>query len=180
MSLATARHSLSPQESGPTMQISKTALQPSSLSDPKRQTRQSAPITLCTKRRDGRRHNSCSPSSPTPGSANCKTLTRYTPRLRLRKSFPTSKRGATAGTPSTSWRCITKCSEYINMLEDAQRQSGRAGRTISDETLLLFSSTAMLTSERFPRANDDWKERAERDKTWPQRKSAYKRAHTKA
>ena len=38
----------------------------------------------------------------------------------------------------------------------------------------------MLTSERFPRANDDWEERAERDKTWPQWKSAYKRAHAKA
>ena len=57
--------------------------------------------------------------------------------------------------------------EYINMLEDAQLQAGRAGRTIADETLLLFASTAMLTSESFPRANDDWEERAERDKTWP-------------
>ena len=45
--------------------------------------------------------------------------------------------------------------EYINMLEDAQRQAGRAGRTIADETLLLFVSTAMLTSERFPQANYD-------------------------
>ena len=70
--------------------------------------------------------------------------------------------------------------EYIIMLEDVQRQAGRAGRTIADETLLLFSSTAMLTSERFPRANNDWEERAERDKTWTQWRSAYKRAHTKA
>ena len=46
--------------------------------------------------------------------------------------------------------------EYINMLEDAQRQAGRAGRTIADKTLLLFASTAMLTTEKFPRANDDW------------------------
>ena len=36
--------------------------------------------------------------------------------------------------------------EYINMFEDAQRQAGRAGRAISDEILLLFDSTAMLTS----------------------------------
>ena len=55
--------------------------------------------------------------------------------------------------------------EYINMLEDAQRQAGRAGRTITDDTLLLFASTEMLTSERFPRANDDREDRAERDKT---------------
>ena len=70
--------------------------------------------------------------------------------------------------------------EYINMLEDVQRQTGQAGRTISDKTLLFFASTFMLTSERFPRANDDWEERADRDKTWPQWKSAYNRAHAKA
>ena len=55
--------------------------------------------------------------------------------------------------------------KYINMLEDAQRQAGRAGRTISDKTLLLFTSTAMLTSERFPRAKDDWEDQEELDKT---------------
>ena len=52
------------------------------------------------------------------------------------------------------------------MLEDAQRQASRAGHAISDETLLIFASTAMLTSERFPWANDDWEDRAELDKTW--------------
>ena len=70
--------------------------------------------------------------------------------------------------------------EYINILEEAQRKSGWAGRTIADETLLLFVSTAMLTGERFPRANDGWEERVERYKTLPQWKSAYKRAHAKA
>ena len=45
--------------------------------------------------------------------------------------------------------------EYINMFEDAERQAGRAGRTITDDTLLLFSSTAILTSERSPRVNDN-------------------------
>ena len=70
--------------------------------------------------------------------------------------------------------------EYINMLEDSQRQSGRAGRTISDETLLLFASTDMITSVRFLRAKDNWEERAERNKTWSKRKTAYKRAHAKA
>ena len=65
------------------------------------------------------------------------------------------------------------------MLEDAQRQAGRAGRTIADETLLLFASTAMLTSERFLRANDDWEEHVERDKTWSKWKTDYKQAHAK-
>ena len=64
--------------------------------------------------------------------------------------------------------------EYINMLEDARRQAGRAGRTITDETLPLFTSTAMLTNERFPRANDDREDRAEHDKTWASWKLAYK------
>ena len=54
--------------------------------------------------------------------------------------------------------------KYINMLEDAQWQSVRSGRTIADETLLLFASTAMLTSERFPQARAEWEERAVRDK----------------
>ena len=40
--------------------------------------------------------------------------------------------------------------EYINMLKESQQQSGRAGRTIADENLLLFASTSMLTSKRFP------------------------------
>ena len=38
----------------------------------------------------------------------------------------------------------------------------------------------MLTSERFPRANDYWEERAEKDKTWPQWKKVYRRAHAQA
>ena len=66
------------------------------------------------------------------------------------------------------------------MLEDTQRQAGQAGRAISDDTLLLFASTAMLTSERFPWANDDWEDRAEPEKTWAAWKLAYKQAHAKA
>ena len=37
--------------------------------------------------------------------------------------------------------------KYINMPEDAQRQAVQAGRTIADKTLLLFATTAMLTTE---------------------------------
>ena len=43
--------------------------------------------------------------------------------------------------------------EYINMLEDAQKHAGRAGRTISDKTLLLFAITVMITTEQYPRTN---------------------------
>ena len=62
--------------------------------------------------------------------------------------------------------------KYNNMLEDAQRQAGRAGQTINDKTLLLFASTAMLTIERFPHAHNNWEEHAERDKTWAQWETA--------
>ena len=37
--------------------------------------------------------------------------------------------------------------EYIDILEDAQKQAGRAVRTIANETLLLFAIMAMLTTE---------------------------------
>ena len=37
--------------------------------------------------------------------------------------------------------------EYINMLEDAQRQAGRVGRTIADETLLVVCARKLLTCE---------------------------------
>ena len=42
------------------------------------------------------------------------------------------------------------------MLEDAQKQAGRSSRKITDETLLLFASTAMLTTERYLQVNADW------------------------
>ena len=66
------------------------------------------------------------------------------------------------------------------MIEDAQKQVRRAGRTIADETLLLFASTAMLTTEIFLKENKDWEDRAAADKTWSECKAAYKRAHAKA
>ena len=47
--------------------------------------------------------------------------------------------------------------EYINMLKDAQKQAGQAGLKIANKTLLLFSKTAMLTTERFPRINNEAK-----------------------
>ena len=62
--------------------------------------------------------------------------------------------------------------EYINMLEDAQKQAGRAGRTIANKTLLLFAKTAMLTTEIFPCTYDNWEDCAESDKTWENWKEA--------
>ena len=74
---------------------------------------------------------------------------------------------------------VESIQEYINILEDAQRQAGRAGRTITDDTLLLFASTAMLTREQFPRKNDDLEDQDDRDKTWATWKLACKQSHAK-
>ena len=70
--------------------------------------------------------------------------------------------------------------EYINILEDAQKQAGRTNRTISNKTLLLFVNTAMLKTERYPRTNDEWEDQSEEQKTWANWNTSYKRAHAKA
>ena len=54
--------------------------------------------------------------------------------------------------------------KYINMLKDAQKQAGQSGRTIANKTLLIFATTAMLTTNRFLCTNDDWEDCAESDK----------------
>ena len=50
--------------------------------------------------------------------------------------------------------------EYINMLQDAKKQAGRAGQTIANKTILLFVIMAMLTTDRYPRANNKWEDQA--------------------
>ena len=48
---------------------------------------------------------------------------------------------------------------YINTLEDAQKQSGRSRDKIPDAQLLLISTTAMLSTQRFPSENDKWEDK---------------------
>ena len=55
--------------------------------------------------------------------------------------------------------------EYINKLEDAQKQSTRAGKPISDPTFLLFAANAMLRTDRIPRTNEIWEELPSADRT---------------
>ena len=47
---------------------------------------------------------------------------------------------------------ITK---YINKLEDAQKQSTRAGNPITDPTILLFAANVMLRTDRQPPGKRD-------------------------
>ena len=51
---------------------------------------------------------------------------------------------------------------------------------IAGETLPLFASTAMLTTEIFLRTNNNWEDRAKAGKTWAKWKAAYNKSHAKA
>ena len=66
--------------------------------------------------------------------------------------------------------------EYINKLEDSQKQSTRVGNPITDPTLLLFAANAMLHTNRFPRANKSWEELPGADRTWARWKAIYQKA----
>ena len=68
---------------------------------------------------------------------------------------------------------------YINALEGAQKQSGRAGNTIPDAQLLLIARTAMFSMQRFPSANDKWEDKDHADKTWEELKTHFKSAEKK-
>ena len=65
------------------------------------------------------------------------------------------------------------------MLKETQKQAGQAGKKIANKILILFAMTAMLTTERFSRTNNDWEYCAESAKTWENWKEAYKKAHAK-
>ena len=65
---------------------------------------------------------------------------------------------------------------YINKLEDAQKQSNRAGNPITDPTLLLFAANTMLRTNCFPQANEIWKDLLGADRTWVRWKTIYRKA----
>ena len=49
--------------------------------------------------------------------------------------------------------------QYIAALEKAQLQAARAEMPIPDNYRMMVATKAMLSSERFPRANEDWEDR---------------------
>lgn len=70
--------------------------------------------------------------------------------------------------------------EYINLLEDAQKKATRAGNPITDATVVIIATNAMLGTEQFPRANDDWEEMDPSLRSWTAWKKLYKTADRKA
>ena len=70
--------------------------------------------------------------------------------------------------------------EYINALKDTQTQFRRANHNITNATLLLMATNAMLIIQRFPRANERWEEKTFQAKIWPAWKILYKEADHQA
>ncbi len=71
--------------------------------------------------------------------------------------------------------------EYINMLEDAQRQALRINENnpITDASVLVIASAALLKDGRFARTSDEWENLSPQQKTWDAWKTMYKAAQGK-
>jgi hypothetical protein len=69
--------------------------------------------------------------------------------------------------------------EYIFLLEDTQRKAARASLPITDQTLTILASTALLATVTFPHTTELWEELDPADMTWAARKTAYLAAHKK-
>ena len=71
--------------------------------------------------------------------------------------------------------------EYINMLEDAQRQALRINESnpITDASVLVIASAALLKDGRFARTSDEWENLSPQQKTWDAWKTMYKAAQGK-
>ena len=67
--------------------------------------------------------------------------------------------------------------EYINMLEDAQRKANRAKMSIADVQLVAIASTAVLASQDYVCATEDWEALTNAQKTWTKWKSSFPIAH---
>ena len=69
--------------------------------------------------------------------------------------------------------------QYIEALEKAHLQAARAEMPIPDNYLMMVATKAMLSSERFPRANKDWKDLKKDSKSWKKWCELYKKADMK-
>jgi hypothetical protein len=69
--------------------------------------------------------------------------------------------------------------KYIFSLEDAQRKAARVCLPITNQTLTVLASTALLVSDTFPRTTELWEELDPANKTWAAWKTDYLAAHKK-
>ncbi len=69
--------------------------------------------------------------------------------------------------------------KYIFLLEDAQCKAARAHLPITNQTLTLMASTALLATNTFPHTTELWGDLDPANKTWAAWKTAYLAAHKK-
>ncbi len=69
--------------------------------------------------------------------------------------------------------------KYFFLLEVAQRKAARAHLCITNQTLTVLASTALLAADTFPRTTELWEELDPANKTWAAWKTAYLAAHKK-
>jgi hypothetical protein len=70
--------------------------------------------------------------------------------------------------------------KYIFLLEDAQRRAARARLPVTDQTLTVLASTALLATDTFPCTTELWEELDPTNKTWATWKTAYLPAQKKS
>ena len=66
--------------------------------------------------------------------------------------------------------------EYINKLRDAQAKAKRENNLITNLTLVIIATNAMLSTEQFTRANKDWEKLDVVQSTWARWKNTYRAA----
>jgi hypothetical protein len=69
--------------------------------------------------------------------------------------------------------------KYIFLLEDAQRKAAKAHLLVTDQTLTVLASTALLAADTFPCTTELLEELDPANKTWAAWKIAYLAAHKK-
>ena len=69
--------------------------------------------------------------------------------------------------------------QYIVALDKAQLQAVRAEMPIPDNYLMMVATKAMLSSERFPRANEEWEDLEKVSKFWMKWCKIYKKTDMK-
>ena len=69
--------------------------------------------------------------------------------------------------------------KYIFLLEDGQRKAARARLPVTDQTLTVLASTALLVANAFPHTTELQEESDPANKTWSAWKTAYLAAHKK-
>ncbi len=70
-------------------------------------------------------------------------------------------------------------SQYIIMMEDAQKKAKRAGMPIADIELVMMALAAVLAAQHYPREVDDWEGLVSSARTWAAWKIAFCLAHIK-